>query len=42
MAVSMTVMTGRVGAFLGNVTFPVFLEINCFVPFFFLGSIMFG
>lgn len=41
MAVSVTVMTGRVGAFLGNITFPVFLEISCLVPFFFLGSIMF-
>ncbi|PNF37878.1 hypothetical protein B7P43_G07402 [Cryptotermes secundus] len=41
MAVSVTVMTGRVGALLGNITFPVFLEISCLVPFLFLGSIMF-
>jgi hypothetical protein len=42
MAMSMTMMMGQVGAFSGNVTFPVFLEVNCSVPFFLIGTILFG
>ncbi|XP_043470410.1 synaptic vesicle glycoprotein 2B-like isoform X1 [Leptopilina heterotoma] len=32
MAVSLIMMTGRIGALLGNIMFPVLLEYGCFVP----------
>ncbi|KDR24109.1 synaptic vesicle glycoprotein 2B isoform X2 [Zootermopsis nevadensis] len=41
MAVSLTMMVGRVGALSGNITFPVFLGVSCSVSFFLLGSITF-
>ncbi|XP_069703386.1 synaptic vesicle glycoprotein 2B-like isoform X2 [Periplaneta americana] len=39
MAVSITMMTGRIGALTGNITFPVFLGISCAMPFFLIGAI---
>ncbi|KAJ9595019.1 hypothetical protein L9F63_013685, partial [Diploptera punctata] len=39
-AVSMTMMIGRIGALTGNLTFPVFLEVSCSLPFFLMGAIM--
>ncbi|XP_069675521.1 synaptic vesicle glycoprotein 2A-like isoform X2 [Periplaneta americana] len=38
-AMSLTMMLGRVSALTGNLTFPVFLEINCAMPFFFIAAI---
>ncbi|XP_051169662.1 synaptic vesicle glycoprotein 2C-like [Leptopilina boulardi] len=38
MAVSLIMMTGRIGALLGNIMFPVLLEYGCFVPIIALAS----
>ncbi|XP_067002369.1 synaptic vesicle glycoprotein 2B [Anabrus simplex] len=42
MAVSLTLMSGQLGSIVGNVTFPILLDLNCVVPFFFIGAIVLG
>ncbi|CAG2062292.1 unnamed protein product, partial [Timema podura] len=42
MAVSMTMMFGRSGALLGNLMFPVLLDISCIIPFLLVSGIVIG
>lgn len=42
MAVSLTMMIGRIGALTGNVMFPVFLGIGCTIAVSVLGVIQIG
>lgn len=41
MAVSLTMMFGRSGAMIGNLIFPLLLDLNCTVPFFLLAAVIF-
>ncbi|XP_075230659.1 synaptic vesicle glycoprotein 2B-like [Lycorma delicatula] len=42
MAVSLTMMFGRFGVLLGSLTMPLFMNMNCWVPFTGIGSIVLG
>lgn len=42
MAVSLTMMVGRVGAVIGNLLFPVLFSLSCLGPFFMIGTASLG
>jgi VNT family MFS transporter (synaptic vesicle glycoprotein 2) len=42
MTVSLTMMTGRSGAMLGNLIFPTLLQLGCAPPFFAVGAVIIG
>ncbi|XP_063226465.1 synaptic vesicle glycoprotein 2B-like isoform X2 [Bacillus rossius redtenbacheri] len=42
MAVSLTMMFGRSGALLGNLLFPILLDLSCSVPFFVVSGVTFA
>lgn len=42
MAVSITMMMGRIGAVIGNLLFPVLFNLSCLGPFIMIGSACFG
>lgn len=42
MAVSATMISGRVGAIVGNLLFPILLSAGCLGPFIMIGSACFG
>ncbi|KAJ3627118.1 hypothetical protein MTP99_014522 [Tenebrio molitor] len=42
MTVSLTMMTGRSGAMLGNLIFPTLLQLGCAPPFFTVGAVIIG
>ncbi|GLH06147.1 Protein of unknown function [Gryllus bimaculatus] len=42
MAVSLTMLAGQLGTVLGNVAFPLLLELDCELVFFLLGGIALG
>lgn len=42
MTVSLLMMCGRFGALFGNLLFPIFMEIDCVLPFLLVGGTTFG
>lgn len=42
MAVSLTMMVGRIGAVIGNLLFPVLFDLSCLGPFIMIGSASLG
>lgn len=42
MAVSLTMMFGRLGVLLGSLTMPLFMNMNCWVPFTGIGTVVLG
>jgi VNT family MFS transporter (synaptic vesicle glycoprotein 2) len=42
MTVSLTMMTGRSGAMMGNLIFPTLLQLGCAPPFFTVGAVIIG
>ncbi|CAG2057992.1 unnamed protein product [Timema podura] len=42
MSVSLSLMCGQIGAMIGNLIFPILLEIDCIVPFALIGSLIIG
>lgn len=42
MAVSITLMMGRIGAVIGNLLFPILFDLSCFGPFIMIGSASLG
>lgn len=42
MAVSITMMMGRIGAVIGNLLFPVLFNLSCLGPFIMIGSACLG
>lgn len=42
MAVSLTMMMGRIGAVIGNLLFPVLFDLSCLGPFIMIGAACLG
>lgn len=42
MTLSLTLMMGEVGATIGNILFPILLDLSCVLPFFLLGGVVLG
>jgi len=42
MAVSITMMMGRIGAVIGNLLFPILFNLSCLGPFIMIGSACLG
>lgn len=42
MAVSITMMMGRIGAVVGNLLFPILFDLSCLGPFIMIGSASLG